>query len=172
MQFPDADNFNRSLLWNSSFDLDGEFVETDGSFRIQGKRTGRKLAKITDGTSHTIMVSELIAGKVDVSDSTGYDSRGLWIMTWMGDSMYTHFLTPNSSAGDGMHVSTCRPSIDMPCNPIHHESGYVAARSLHPGGVVAVSGDGHVGFYSNDIDLLAWQALATYAGSDVGLEAP
>jgi len=108
----------------------------------------------------------LIAGKIDVSDSAGYDARGLWIMTWMGDSMYTHFLTPNSSAGDGMHASTCRPSTKMPCNHLGHEMGYVAARSQHPGGVVAVSADGHVGFYSNDIDLLAWQALATYAGAD------
>ena len=157
-----------SILW-TSVDLDGPDMDTDGCFRTQGKRTGRTLREISDGTSHTIMVSELIAGKVDVSDSTGYDSRGLWILTWMGDSMYTHFLTPNSSAGDGMHKSTCRPSPGMPCNFIGHEMGYAAARSLHTGGVVAVSVDGHVGFYSNDIDLLAWQALATYAGSDAGI---
>ena len=157
-----------SIIW-TSVDLDGPDMDTDGCFRTQGKRTGRTLREISDGTSHTIMVSELIAGKVDVSDSTGYDSRGLWILTWMGDSMYTHFLTPNSSAGDGMHKSTCRPSPGMPCTFISHEMGYAAARSLHTGGVVAVSVDGHVGFYSNDIDLLAWQALATYAGSDAGI---
>ena len=51
-------------------------------------------------------------------------------------------------------------------------AGYAAARSQHPGGVMAVSGDGHVGFYSDSIDLFVWRALATYAGNDVGLEAP
>ena len=51
-------------------------------------------------------------------------------------------------------------------------TGDAAARSQHPDGVVALSGDGHVGFYSDSIDLFVWRALATYAGSDVGLEAP
>ena len=153
------------ILW-TSVDLDGDLMDTDGYFRMQGKRTGRRLRDITDGTSHTIMVSELLAGKVDAGDNIGYDSRGLWILTWMGDSMYTHFLTPNSSAGDGMHPSTCRHSTDMPCSHLGHEMGYAAARSRHPGGVVAVSGDGHVGFYSDSIDFFAWQALATYSGAD------
>jgi prepilin-type N-terminal cleavage/methylation domain-containing protein len=153
------------ILW-TSVDLDGDLMDTDGYFRTQGKRTGRRLREITDGTSHTIMVSELLAGKIDVSDSIGYDSRGLWILTWMGDSMYTHLLTPNSSAGDGMHRSTCRHTTDMPCSHFGHEMGYAAARSRHPGGVVALSGDGHVAFYNDSINLSVWQAVATYAESD------
>jgi hypothetical protein len=44
--------------------------------------------------------------------------------------------------------------------------GYAAARSRHPGGVIALSGDGHVAFYNDSIDLSVWQAAATYAGSD------
>ena len=170
MQMPDpADAYDLHVL-----DLDGKLADTDGYFRIQGKWTGRKLREITDGTSDTIMVSELLAGKADISDGSDVDLRGLWIMTWMGMSMYTHFHTPNTSAGDA--VEHCVPEIDMPCNlqarADQQMAGYAAARSQHPGGVMAVSGDGHVGFYSDSIDLFVWRALATYAGNDVGLEAP
>ena len=104
MQMPDpADSYHLS---DPNFDLDGELADTDGTFRIQGKRTGRKLAEITDGTSHTIMVSELLAGRDDSMDGTDVDLRGLWSLTWMGMSMYSHFHTPNTSAGDGASTST------------------------------------------------------------------
>lgn len=36
-------------------------------------------------------------------------------------------------------------------------NGVIPARSLHPGGVNAVMGDGSVRFVSNNIDLLTWQ---------------
>jgi prepilin-type N-terminal cleavage/methylation domain-containing protein len=171
MQMPDsADAYN--LHW---IDLDGKLADTDGYFRIQGKWTGRKLREITDGTSDTIMVSELLAGKADVSDgSSDIDLRGLWSYTWMGTSMYSHFHTPNTSAGDA--IEHCVPEIDMPCNLQARADqlmvGDAAARSQHPDGVMAVSGDGHVGFYSDSIDLFVWRALATYAGNDVGLAMP
>ena len=176
MQLPNPDDFSR--LW-TTIDLDGEDADTDGYFRIQGKRTGRRLAEITDGTSHTIMATALLAGRVDVEDGSPtiswspIDLRGLWVMTWMGMSMYSHFLTPNSSAGDA--IEHCLPDIDMPCNLQARAdqlmTGDAAARSQHPSGVVAVSGDGHVRFYSDIINLSVWRVLATYAGpsSEVGL---
>ena len=175
MQIPNPAHF--SALWFPGFDLDGELADTDGYFRIQGKRTGRKLADITDGTSNTIMASELLAGKAGVSDgSSDVDLRGLWSHTWMGMSMYTHFHTPNSSAGDA--IEHCVPEIDMPCDPQARAdqlmTGHAAARSQHPGGVVALFGDGHIRFFGDTIDLFVWRAMATYAGgsSEVGLATP
>jgi len=35
----------------------------------------------------------------------------------------------------------------------------IPARSLHPGGVNAVMGDGSVKFESNNIDILTWQYI-------------
>ena len=172
MQMPDpADAYNLHVI-----DLDGKLADTDGYFRIQGKRTGRKLREITDGTSHTIMASELLAGRDDSDDGSDIDLRGLWALTWMGTSMYSHFHTPNTSAGDA--IEHCVPEIDMPCNLQARAdqlmTGDAAARSQHPGGVMAVSGDGHVRFYSDIINLSVWRALATYAGpsSEVGLATP
>ena len=36
---------------------------------------------------------------------------------------------------------------------------HAAARSSHPGGVIALGADGNVQFYAEDIDLTAWRAL-------------
>ena len=57
----------------------------------------------------------------------------------------------------------------MPCNPNTtqiYSFWYAAARSQHPGGVIAVAADGHIRFYEDDIDLFVWRALATIDGRD------
>ena len=45
----------------------------------------------------------------------------------------------------------------------------VTARSYHPAGVNTTRADGSVHFATNSIDLLAWQALATRNGGEVGI---
>jgi prepilin-type N-terminal cleavage/methylation domain-containing protein/prepilin-type processing-associated H-X9-DG protein len=139
-------------------DFDGPNEETDGVFRLQASKKGRKLSKITDGTSNTVMASELIAGQ----DGPPNDCRGLWIMVQAGASMYTHGITPNSSAPDEMTWGCCPgPDVSPPCVPVPVYIGAAAARSRHPGGVNAMFVDGHVQFKNDTIDLPLWQALAT-----------
>ena len=46
-------------------------------------------------------------------------------------------------------------------------NGFLAARSLHPGGLNAAMADGSVRFIGNSIGLDAWRALGTVAGSEV-----
>jgi len=93
-------------------DFDGPLLETDGVFRLQAHREGRKLSRITDGTSNAVMASELIAG----ADGPPLDCRGLWIMVHAGGSMYTHALTPNSSAADEIVFGCCPgPGVFPPC---------------------------------------------------------
>ena len=142
---------------------------TDGAFR-EGE--GRKVRDFTDGTSKTIMISELIAGRCDYEHCNEVDLRGLWSQPFMGPSAYTHRLTPNSSAPDDF--GWCPDGyIDHPFMPCRSPTGpndgwwYVAARSFHPGGVLAVYADGHVDFHADDINIFLWQALSTYASGDV-----
>jgi prepilin-type N-terminal cleavage/methylation domain-containing protein/prepilin-type processing-associated H-X9-DG protein len=152
---------------------DGGSLETDGPFRIQAKKTGRDLSEITDGTSHTVMAGEVLAGKVDAytSDSAGQggDIRGMWIMIAVGSSCYTHWLTPNSSAGDALAANRCldMPAEGLPCNGLggNEDNGnnYAAARSRHPGGVNVVFIDGHGEFFSDNIDSNLWRGLSTIA---------
>ena len=56
---------------------------------------------------------------------------------------------------------------DMPCNPqasYNMGTAYAAARSRHPGGVNAVFVDGHVEFFSDNIDSNIWRGLSTIDG--------
>ena len=55
---------------------------TDGAFQID---FGKKLSDFTDGTSNTIMASELISGKDDLfSDDNKQDERGVWAQMLIG----------------------------------------------------------------------------------------
>jgi prepilin-type N-terminal cleavage/methylation domain-containing protein/prepilin-type processing-associated H-X9-DG protein len=147
-----------------TIDFDGPRVETDGAFRLQGSKKGRELKKITDGTSHTALFSELVAGQVND------DLRGMWLLVHAGGCSYTHSLTPNSSAADGIFSSYCPalvPDGSPPCINIPVYIGWAAARSRHTGGVNVAFVDGHVEFKNDEIDLAVWQALATMASGEV-----
>ena len=87
-----------------------------------------------------------------------------WLYGAPGHSMYNHMRTPNDSDID------CRGGI-----PHSIKTNYlwdrlslnVAARSRHPGVVMALSCDGHVQTVDSTINLLVWQALGTRAGGEV-----
>jgi len=144
-------------------------LTTDGAFQVGGgphTESIRTLADLQDGTSKTILASEVLSGKVEDPANRIWDTRGLWSWSGMGAICYTHRNTPNSSVGDAMWANVgqdCADMPDMPCDPTHgtqHDEFHAAARSRHPGGVNAVFADGHVIFTSDTIDLVIWQRLA------------
>ncbi len=141
---------------------------TDGVFQSNPIGTpnpiaGRKLRDVVDGTSKTVMASEVCAGKADEGFS-GYDARGLWGWPNMGASVYTHRMTPNTSARDMLYPGECAdmPGANLPCTSSSgsEDTQYAAARSRHPGGVSVLFVDGHVTFVEDEIDLGAWIAMA------------
>ena len=153
---------------------------------------GTKSSQIKDGTSKTIIVSEVLS-QDDLEGHMGRfskDIRGVWASPSMGASTYTHghaksatnrservALLPNAygSMDDQDHINSCATSIpsDSPLAcvsvaPTGKTAGetWAAARSYHPGGVVAARADGSVGFYHDDIDGKVWYALGTRAAGD------
>lgn len=152
--------------------LDSKLYDTDGSFRVQGKRTGRRLKDFEDGSSHTAMVSEVIVGLSDApGDLADGDLRGIWMLTFPGMSLYTHWLTPNSSAPDSIYSSWCKnnPQAGLPCATTgfgDFGNNYAAARSKHAGGVNVGFVDGHTDFYADATDSLVWRALSTLRQQD------
>jgi prepilin-type N-terminal cleavage/methylation domain-containing protein/prepilin-type processing-associated H-X9-DG protein len=148
---------------------------TDGPFQIGEQGDGRTIAQLQDGTSKTVLASEVISGKDDQLGSDFiWDMRGVWSWHIMGSSSYTHRNTPNSSVGDAMWANPgqdveCVAAPDMPCDNTHgieFDEFHAAARSRHPGGVQAVFADGHVKFYSDSVDFNVWSSLSTIDGQE------
>jgi prepilin-type N-terminal cleavage/methylation domain-containing protein len=143
---------------------------TDGFFQWD---IPRKVKDITDGTSKTVLGSELLSGEASSGGAGAWDARGLWGIHYIGSHSYTHFNTPNTSAGDELSTSSydrCVDLPDMPCGAQDlsaiYTSSQAAARSHHTGGVNAVFGDAHVIFVQDDIDVAVWRAAASIKGGE------
>lgn len=134
-------------------DKDKRPDEREGMFFLNSKMG---FADMTDGSSNTAMVSEVINVK-------GTDQRG--VMHYPEGTFYHHDRTPNSNAPDelrqGAFVST--PQAPATGGFSSHDSRQmiVTARSNHPGGVHVLMGDGSVHFVSETIALNVWEAVST-----------
>lgn len=168
---------------------------SDGSKRGSGivAHHGCRLQRVTDGLSQTVFFSEKVVGDRDsgvftawrdrahfpepvpgpppdpeaimntlmarcrapASALTGHHSFGgsSWLFSGDENTHYNHVFTPNSSI----------PDCDI---------GYraIPARSLHPGGVSVLMGDGAVRFASESVDLNVWRAIGTIAGREAASE--
>ena len=133
--------------------------------------TGTKLTAIIDGTSNTVMLSELIGVQ-----ATG-DGRGAWLWPGAGGSAFLTHTTPNTRTPD--QVQACRNGIDprAPCVELKHPASpagleprygnlWAAARSYHTGGVNAGMADGSVRFIRDSVDPAAWKAAGTKNGGE------
>jgi len=131
-----------------------------GTFMLNSKT---RLTDISDGSSNTVLVSEII--KVP-SDN---DCRG--IMHYVECALYQHNRTPNSPVPDELRGTYCSSAPRAPCigtfTSCCPKRLIMTARSQHPGGVNALMGDGGVRFISDSVNLATWQALATLRGGEV-----
>ncbi len=161
----------------------GKYANADGMFG----QTPYRVADVLDGLSNTAAFSESLlgmGGPAEPNSTTGplrdvrrqvitlpggtttddtacasgggfvSNARGAkWINGHYGDANYNHHLLPNDPRPD--------------CENVSHNPGQQAARSLHPGGVNLLLGDGSVRLVSNSVSATTWQALATRAGGEV-----
>jgi prepilin-type N-terminal cleavage/methylation domain-containing protein/prepilin-type processing-associated H-X9-DG protein len=142
-----------------------------------GLGQGTKLSQIIDGSSNTLMISEVVG--VDSS----LDGRGGWVLQSMGSSNFSAKWEPNAR-GDGIdpetnaslpkrdRIAMCDTRIQA-SDPLFCETRrqdgqvWAAARSRHSGGVNAAMCDASVRFVTDGIDLRTWRALATREGGEV-----
>ena len=154
------------------------------------------IASVTDGTSNTLLMSELLQGAND-------DIRGLLWTDFPGSHSFSTRLAPNGSVdfwagatayldpagGDtvdnlptigGSENGTSpaniangdfcdnQPGYNLPCFAQGSEGGcFAASRSHHPAGVNSLLADGSVRFMKNTINLQTWVALGSMAGGEV-----
>lgn len=127
---------------------------------VMGVNTALNIAKITDGTSQTVLIGELRAGLSEV------DPRGTWALNGAGfSSLWAHgtdnVIGPNACipGGDGIFgCSRIKGALGgeegllrdcMPCDDIAGQGG---VRSMHIGGAFCGFVDGSVHFISEFID--------------------
>jgi prepilin-type processing-associated H-X9-DG protein len=162
---------NYVVNWGNS--CYGQVVEPQGKAPFshvkgdRGQPRKTNFADITDGTSNTLMMSEVL--KAWSSDDN--DWRGD-IHNDDGEFRFHTRLTPNTSAPDvfesGWYQSTGDPK--MPAAAGAATVQVTAARSRHPGGVNAVLCDASVRFVSDTIALDVWQNMGSMNGGEVGDE--
>ena len=153
--------------WYAGPDQPVNELENGGPFRYDW---GRSISEFRDGTSQTVVASELRAGQDDLltghTPDLGCDYRGMW-SAGPGGAAYLHLDTPNSSNPDCLGVYMCGEPATQPAPCVGacgYQDSHVTARSYHPGGVNVVFCDGHVSFYNDTVDLDVWHALGTIAG--------
>ena len=123
------------------------------------------LKDITDGTSKTLLMSEIILGLNDSDNSARGDifSDGFsGTEAFAGCSKFMTRNTPNSGTPD-------QTSKGVATDPawVSGTDWNVSARSRHPGGVNVVMCDGAVRFVSDNVALTTWQQLGNMNDAQV-----
>jgi prepilin-type N-terminal cleavage/methylation domain-containing protein/prepilin-type processing-associated H-X9-DG protein len=116
----------------------------------------------TDGTSHTLLLSETVS---TTQDGT-YDIRGDMLNDGEGCTTFMTINTPNSGT-DGLaylNPGPCALPEDPPGCKVTF--AHKAARSRHPGGVNAVMADCSLRFVSDDVVSVVWKSMGTMNGSE------
>jgi prepilin-type N-terminal cleavage/methylation domain-containing protein/prepilin-type processing-associated H-X9-DG protein len=122
-----------------------------------------RLTDITDGTSNTLMLAEVLQGSTAGSQT---DLRGF---TWWGPAAgFEGYFGPNSLSPDSLQfASYCnnQPAQGLPC--VVTSINQFGARSKHNGGVNVGLCDGSCRFVANGISVPTWRALSTSQGGEV-----
>jgi prepilin-type N-terminal cleavage/methylation domain-containing protein/prepilin-type processing-associated H-X9-DG protein len=120
-----------------------------------------KVTDIIDGTTNTVMVSEVL----QIQDTSQHDIRGrIWNSIHAGTE-FTTLYPPNSTVGDNP-MGYCVPGPNMPCAASSVLNAYTLARSRHTGGVNACMADASVRFVNNGITPAAWLAMGSRNGGE------
>jgi prepilin-type N-terminal cleavage/methylation domain-containing protein/prepilin-type processing-associated H-X9-DG protein len=149
------------------FSPDGGLQQATASGRraIFGFDVSRSAADVTDGTSNTVAISEMICG------ANPSDCRGMWWYDY--GCHYEHRYNPNSRtdtmwnyvSGYGYCISdTAGGKVYCDYNAPGWGATTFAASSYHPGGVNVGMADGNVRFAGNTVDNAVWQALGSIDG--------
>jgi prepilin-type N-terminal cleavage/methylation domain-containing protein/prepilin-type processing-associated H-X9-DG protein len=151
---PPNNPFAGPLIANESVPFLGAPFAMDNTFGIQ---------TITDGTSNTLLMSEV---KVGLPNGSSQDHRGDVFNDDYNGCMFNGYTPPNSTFTDYVSGGCQYPYLtNPPC--VSKTPTFNAARSYHTGGVNALMGDGSVKFVKDSINVQTWRALSTSQGGEV-----
>jgi prepilin-type processing-associated H-X9-DG protein len=129
-----------------------------------------KLSEFTDGTSNTMLMSEVIFPNADED----FDIRGDMMNDGDPCTMYMTINKPNASESDvSPFVPPVGPSpapydpADPPYTNVGSAFSHKAARSQHSGGVSVAFADGSVRMVQDSIEIAVWQAMGSLNGEEI-----
>lgn len=135
----------------------------NGIFYVKSKT---RLSDVTDGTSNTLLLSEICVSP----DVSANDLRGRYSNSWEGNNWFTTAQPPNTTIADAQ----CYQGQTLPQAPFRSVSctngngqQAVYARSYHSGGVSAALADGSIRFISSNVTPTVYLGLGSRAGNEV-----
>lgn len=129
-----------------------------------GRPRTSRMADISDGTSNTLLMSEMIIAQND----DDYDCRGDMLNDDRPCTQFMTLNTPNSGTDSAAFCVQAPYPAFPPCDQASPYGPYhKTARSRHTGGVNVLFADGHGQFITDSIDLFTWRALSTMNGCEL-----
>jgi prepilin-type N-terminal cleavage/methylation domain-containing protein len=116
----------------------------------------------TDGTSHTLLLSETVSATQDGT----YDIRGDMLNDGEGCTTFMTINTPNSGTDVLVYLNPGPTALPEDPPGIKGTFAHKAARSRHPGGVNTVMADCSLRFVSDNVELAVWKSMGTMNGSE------
>jgi prepilin-type N-terminal cleavage/methylation domain-containing protein/prepilin-type processing-associated H-X9-DG protein len=144
-----------------------------------GTGKGSTITGVADGTSNTVMFSELLpfgdaldAANTSHPSGSNRDGRGVALLAGPGGAFFLTHTTPNSATPDTMMYCDTRIPQNHPdklyCVQNRTDGNqWAAARSKHTGGVNAAFADGSVRFVRDSINPQTWSGMGTKNGGEV-----
>jgi prepilin-type N-terminal cleavage/methylation domain-containing protein/prepilin-type processing-associated H-X9-DG protein len=162
---PPAARIGWNGYWGTSFGGASGFVQGQGKMRgffdYRGTQRPPNIASVTDGTSNTIIVGEVLPS--NAADSNFWMFNGSYAGTTVPLGFNSNTITP--VAGGPCSSSTWQSaSAPVGCRFGSSAKGFI---SLHPGGSNFAFGDGSVHFLKNSINLYTYCALGSRNGGEV-----
>ena len=149
------------------------YIEPDGPF---GRQHCYNISSIIDGTSNTMFVAETSRFLRDPEVFFNFWNVGLWFgprATTITANRPQGFATaappPNAPLLTPEPAGTTSPTgwIDSwLLDPQTRFMGQYGFRSMHPGGINVMFGDGSVRFVKNTVNLVNYRAIATREGKE------
>jgi prepilin-type processing-associated H-X9-DG protein len=151
-----------------------------------------RISKVTDGTSHTALFSEMIRGDGNDNSVEAFSDffqlannnstasatqvyalcQALNAATMVGSNLETSY--SGRDWINGNYITTrythIMPPNSLSCsrgNSPNNNGGATTASSRHSGGVNLVLADGSVQFITSDVSVTLWQALGSRNGNEV-----
>jgi prepilin-type N-terminal cleavage/methylation domain-containing protein len=122
-----------------------------------------RMKDITDGSSHTLLLGEIIL----TPDGSDDDLRGRYYNSCGGNVNFTTLYPPNSPTADRINwlsANAVPEAPAFPCSRCFAEQTYQSARSYHVGGANAVAADGSVHFIPSEIDPAVYRSFGSRNG--------